>query len=1463
MKCKKFYLSLVLLFVLPKLSYSQNGAFNYIDFIDSVFAGLDSQYMSQKILIDKTPLKDVVQNYAAINDSTVDFNQWYSLYKAIMISSYDRDDFWSYDQFQDTMLEAKRNKVIPIFILNYKYNQIKSNAISSNLIDTTGGLYVDVLPRGTNPYNEGRLYAAAPMFMTSNETTLKFVLRSDFYFTNDPTSVVGVKINFMDGNGMATRHFGDTITVTYSSGFWKTLRIRTALTGMVELRSESPFSAKTTATCLTVDFELDDEGFFEGTIPYKEGEGGEKDEDDDDGLTRLRADLTYGYTDEVKHTTIKKPLLLIEGFDGGYATYPTDDYDCKYGSLGWVDVYSGLKVNLEKMDYSNPYPEFDKGDELAAALWDEGYDIFYVDFFDGTEYMQRNAFALIELINWINDNKDSDEEITIVGASMGGQVARYALDYMETHDMKHCVRLLNEFDSPAIGANISIGLQAFVTFMNEVAGDVKTEYQRELLSRPATKQLVIWNYYEGDDGERYDELRTEFHEELDEMGGYPQYTRKVAITNGNKNAFPIPDADDIESDPLILDVNILSGLIANAKAAYLPGIEDGANNFIFEGSSPLLGIFSYESFPAAYADTVTRYDTGPGSMRGGLQSLDDDLGFFAALFSSWDIPHDAFCFVPTISALDIYGTNDLYYNLSTLDEDVPNPSVFPFDAYHSPTTDNTQAHVQITDENIDWLIDELKNNIYSLPTALPALAGDVFNFGNYVQKSLKSIEINEDGVLQINGSFLTGFLGTAPYDITPSDGSSYTVHTSDCGAVVNINYRGVLELGDDNTPDENIGILEVLTDGIINVNDGGTLKINKNSVLHLRNASQLQLMEGGSIEIEDGGYISIDNGGVFNINDNDVTLLLNGAGSAILVQTGGTLSTESAVDLTFTGDGHIEYYEDGIVDIGSGGKFILAGTGTTDIKLKVKDNADLYIPSHNIDFQDCSIWYSAGAQFRVAFSNVLIDNVFFDDITAGDAGIAVFAHNTNDFLASYSEFSGFSEALKFEEIDVCPGDVNVVVTTSQIYGHTDVGIEAYDVDRMRLDQCHIEGSEGNVAGLFLQQVTECTVVGCNIEDYDGEGDNYAGIYADKVNYLIIDGGAVQDCDEDGIEAYNTNIILRNQAQIKNNGNGILATSHAWSSTSYPAIENRIVAGDIGCAWIIDNETGIAGNDITLEIDQYLHSVDGFDIHPNRFDNNANKIFDICYDHYSISDDILAEGNYWGSTGPTSGDYDIGPTGSSCTGIDLAYNYIGLTVFDEPEDCQCMNTDCEETDEENIQARMAEADCDSINKQGGGKITIGDQYRLGFAQYIAGNYDSAYVAFNWLKTRIAAEYPNRSLTGDMCVALELASDWYTDGINILATVYCIPPYYSREAMSFIQDGETFILYPNPAQDILTISANDHQQYLYTVIDVAGNKLLSGDLLWTTSIDVSDLPKGIYLMRIMKEEKVVETKKFIIQ
>ena len=79
--------------------------------------------------------------------------------------------------------------------------------------------------------------------------------------------------------------------------------------------------------------------------------------------------------------------------------------------------------------------------------------------------MERNGLALVTLIEELNRQLQaagSTEKIVVIGPSMGGQIARYALSLQHgSNGLAHNTRLYLSLDSPHNGVNIPIGLQRY------------------------------------------------------------------------------------------------------------------------------------------------------------------------------------------------------------------------------------------------------------------------------------------------------------------------------------------------------------------------------------------------------------------------------------------------------------------------------------------------------------------------------------------------------------------------------------------------------------------------------------------------------------------------------------------------------------------------------------------------------------------------------------------------------------------------------------------------------------------------------------------------------------------------------------------------------------------------------------------------------------------------------------------
>jgi hypothetical protein len=355
---------------------------------------------------------------------------------------------------------------------------------------------------------------------------------------------------------------------------------------------------------------------------------------------------------------IRNPVIAVEGFD-------LDN------SWDWDELYNHLNQ-----------------EEMLETMRSSGYDLIILDFADATDYIQRNSFVLVELIQQVQSMIDPTLTIAVAGASMGGLCARYALAYMETHGLEHRVRNFISFDAPHHGANIPLGIQYWLEFFSGLS-DAAAQMLANL-NRPAARQLLVYHYTmpPGSTGEP-DSLRTEWLADLDAVGGYPQNLRKVAIANGSGYQLGqgfAPGDQIIEYEYADLFTTIRGNVWA---------VPDGASQMIFDGYIRIIII------PTSLQATVSStqpYDNAPGGWRASMADMDSTEAPYGDIIALYD----NHCFIPTVSALAI-DTQDLFYDIAG-DPDLLSHT--PFDAVYYPA--DNQDHVSITAENAQWFLTEAR-----------------------------------------------------------------------------------------------------------------------------------------------------------------------------------------------------------------------------------------------------------------------------------------------------------------------------------------------------------------------------------------------------------------------------------------------------------------------------------------------------------------------------------------------------------------------------------------------------------------------------------------------------------------------------------------------------------------------------------------------------------------------------------
>jgi pimeloyl-ACP methyl ester carboxylesterase len=265
---------------------------------------------------------------------------------------------------------------------------------------------------------------------------------------------------------------------------------------------------------------------------------------------------TKSATDMDCERVLRKPIIFIDGFDAQNERPYSDIY--KYELINIQNPSQNLGEELRKLGYDLVILNFpmlgqkiNKSElldtDLLIPLAVNNGTVTPINGRDGgTDYIERNAFALVKLIQDLNGllPVGSTEQLRIVGPSMGGQIARYALAYMEhqqvlgTPNMNHNTRLYISFDSPHDGANIPISVsQTLDHFGNFYGQQVAATFYNQKIRSKATRQLLI-EQLDGLNGTAT--FYSTYYNALRNNGivankGWPVNCRKVGIASGSKN----------------------------------------------------------------------------------------------------------------------------------------------------------------------------------------------------------------------------------------------------------------------------------------------------------------------------------------------------------------------------------------------------------------------------------------------------------------------------------------------------------------------------------------------------------------------------------------------------------------------------------------------------------------------------------------------------------------------------------------------------------------------------------------------------------------------------------------------------------------------------------------------------------------------------------------------------------------
>jgi len=671
---KKLYFLIVLLF--PLFTSAQNLQHDF-------FNSLDTSQIHSGILYDR------VYQIADLTSET-SFATGNRISKAL--SELSRADYLNrfpdYSLIKEIKKQAYLHNQVPLSIVISEVQKINPSAYDEGIVTVNpeGNL---ILNQQLQPhhFDSFKVHLASPLIENHKGLNVTFSFPENLIFNTTEFEILKILVDF-NNKGFEPFFPNQTKTIQFNSEGTKPITFKITLENNEVLLLHSSINITKSAA----DYNTRNAGVIqpiESTIPYQGF--GESQAYTGIGEFQIFVDNVDGVLD--------KPIIIIDGFD------PGDSRD--------------ISAVYQLMNFNNGT------ENLADEARDLGYDVVILNFpvytrngseiiDGGADFIQRNAFVLVELINEINAQKVGDEELVIIGPSMGGLISRYALSYMEQNGLEHETRLWLSFDAPHLGANVPIGFQHLLNYIAYgPLGDVTfQELVDGLLRNPAARQMLL-DHVDGHllpgDPVEFDptivlptgapNFRTDFQDELDALG-YPQNTRNIAISNGS-------GAGETTGTP---GMNVIDwtfypdGPTGNTRALIELFFTPEASQTLRVSrirSQILIVVWitvdESEAFAMSPASSAG-LDSAPGGQFD-IAGLAAGAGNNPILIEFLDnLNIDAFDFIPTLSSLAITNTNNWYATVSESDIDV-------FDAFYIP--ESNEQHITLTQENVDFARDEI------------------------------------------------------------------------------------------------------------------------------------------------------------------------------------------------------------------------------------------------------------------------------------------------------------------------------------------------------------------------------------------------------------------------------------------------------------------------------------------------------------------------------------------------------------------------------------------------------------------------------------------------------------------------------------------------------------------------------------------------------------------------------------
>jgi hypothetical protein len=643
-------------------------------YVDNLFRQIDKSKITSGLLADYALEWEEIAPYNGIPSDTnyVNLSTWINLYGSICNAKINSNI--SLEPPGAVTMKFKNatapNNAVPLATMHYEYDRLDESAVQKGWLTHSNGQLREVAGK-PSPYLKKQLFAVAPKELIFQSNTVSFVFKSNLFFRNNTKSIRYLVINFNNESGNKTVPLNVPISYTFPAGGQKTIYFRIYYTDGTSYISRTRIYVNSNSTGLRAgQTSLIDK---KESIPASSTHSG--------------GEMQIHFSKNNSSGKLKKPLIIAEPFDMSATTK------------------LGTAYNLDYILYQS---------ETIKNIIDTylDYDVVYLNYNNGLDDIFRNAELLKEAIRHVNRDKDQAMKYpnVVIGISMGGLIARYALRSMEINNEDHDTWKYISLDAPHKGANFPLSMQAILKHAESLKKYLNVDILNELyavLNSKAAKQMLI--YYCNENVQLDNREHDAFQANYDAIG-FPLKCQNIAVTNGSGKGTSLfaPYSE-----------------LFSFNESYKWGDLIGATNNIFAGLAITF---------------VALFDTFLNVITIGSTSFKVDLYLRTLPDKKIETIYNGHIYVKKTWLGGLFKT-EIDVTHQTLQTNV---SMLPLDG--AAGSFNTIKYANINDARVDTLMKRILKTEFSFIPTSSSLA--LSNWQNYINKDIRNRDLYAEGLTE-------------------------------------------------------------------------------------------------------------------------------------------------------------------------------------------------------------------------------------------------------------------------------------------------------------------------------------------------------------------------------------------------------------------------------------------------------------------------------------------------------------------------------------------------------------------------------------------------------------------------------------------------------------------------------------------------------------------------------------------